>query len=451
MTGNMTKGSPWRTILLFSLPIMAGNLLQQLYNTADSVIVGQFVSQEALGAVGTCTPLTILFIALAVGLSTGASILVSQLFGAGRQEELRRSVSTALILLTGLGLLMMGIGVLTARPLLKYALGVPESVLDLAALYLRVYALGLVFQFIYNIVAAILRAVGDSRATLYFLLVSSLVNIILDLIFVAGFHWGVGGAAAATVISQGCSAAISVGYMFRKYEALRFRRGQFQFSREYCLTTLRLGIPVALQQCVISMGQLFVQRLVNHYGTEMMGAFTAAVRLENYVMIPIFGFNAGLNVFVGQNVGAQALHRVRKGFRQTVAMSAVFCLTLSLVMLTLGGQIVRIFGLTGNALALGQQYVRCEAPFFIVFAVYQVAAATLQGSGDVTFATCCTLESLIVRVILSYALAYYTPLDYTAIWWAMCIGWAAGLIPAYLRYFSGAWKKKSLVSGGAAS
>lgn len=433
-------------ILLFSLPIMAGNLLQQLYNTADSVIVGQFVSQEALGAVGTCAPLTILFIALALGLSTGASILVSQLYGARQLEEMRKSVSTALILLTILGVIMTVLGVLVAKPLLKYALSVPDSVLDMAALYLRIYALGLVFQFVYNIVAAILRSVGDSRATLYFLLISSLVNIVLDLIFVAVFHWNVAGAAVATVISQGCSAVVSVIYMFRKYEMLRFRRGEFLFSSDYCLTTLKLGIPVALQQCVISMGQLFVQRLVNHYGTNMMSAFTAANRMENYVMIPIFGFNAGLNVYVGQNVGAGNPERVRRGFRQTVAMSAVFCVILSLVMLTLGGQIVRIFGISGEALDLGRQYVRCEAPFFIVFAVYQVAAATLQGAGDVSFATFCTLESLVVRIVLSYILAYYTPMSYTAIWWSMFIGWGVALIPAYIRYFSGAWKKKSLVA-----
>jgi Na+-driven multidrug efflux pump len=177
MTETMTKGSPWRGILLFSLPIMAGNLLQQLYSTADSVIVGQFVSQEALGAVGTCIPLTMLFIAMAVGLSTGASILISQLFGAGQLAEMRKSVTTSLLLLSGLGVVMLVVGVLTARPLLKYALGVPDSVLPLSTLYLRIYALGLVFQFVYNIAAAILRAVGDSRATLYFLLVSSVVNI----------------------------------------------------------------------------------------------------------------------------------------------------------------------------------------------------------------------------------------------------------------------------------
>jgi putative MATE family efflux protein len=358
---------------------------------------------------------------------------------------MRKSVSTSLILLAGLGLFMTVVGVFTARPLLKYLLAVPDSVLALSALYLRIYALGLIFQFVYNIVAAVLRAVGDSRATLYFLLVSSIVNVVLDLVFVAVFHWGVGGAAVATVISQACSALVSVVYMFKKHALLRFQKGELTFSKTYCITALKLGVPVALQQCVIALGSLFVQRLVNYYGTSMMSAYAAACRLENYVMVPIFGFNAGMNVYVGQNVGAGQLDRVRIGFRQTVVMSAIFCLALSAVMLLWGGQIVRIFGISGEALDLARQYVRCEAPFFIVFAVYQVAAATLQGSGDVTYATCCTLGSLAIRIMLSYFLAFCTPMSYTAIWWSMFIGWAAGLIPAYIRYFTGKWKTKAVV------
>lgn len=445
MTKTMTQGTPWKLILSFSLPIMAGNLLQQLYNTADSIIVGQFVSQEALGAVGTCSPLAFLFIALAIGLSTGASILVAQLYGAEQLEEMRKSVSTALILLTGIGVVMTVVGVAAARPLLQYALGVPAEVLDMATAYLSIYALGLIFQFVYNIVAAILRALGDSKATLYFLLVSSLVNIVLDLLFVAVFHWSVAGAAIATVISQACSAVVSVAYMFRKYDALRLRKGEFSFSREYCVTTLKLGIPVAMQQCVVSVGHLFIQRLVNSYGTAMMSAYTAAGRLENYILVPIFGFNAGLNVYVGQNVGAKELDRVKSGFRQTLIMSILFCIVLSLVLLTVGSDLARIFGIDGEALNLAGQYIRAQAPFFVVFAIYQMASAMLQGSGDVGFSTFCTMESLVIRIVLSYTLAYLTPMGYTAIWWSMIIGWACAMVPAYGRYFSGAWKKKSLI------
>lgn len=451
MTKTMTQGTPWKLILSFSLPIMAGNLLQQFYNTADSIIVGQFVSQEALGAVGTCSPLAFLFIALALGLSTGASILVAQLYGAGQLEEMRKSVSTALILLTGIGVVMTVVGVLAARPLLKYALSVPAEVLDMATSYLAIYAMGLIFQFIYNIVAAILRALGDSKATLYFLLVSSLVNVVLDLVFVAVFHWSVAGAAIATVISQACSAAVSVIYMFKKYEALRIRKGEFTFSREYCITTLKLGIPVAMQQCVVSVGHLFIQRLVNSYGTAMMSAYTAAGRLENYILVPIFGFNTGLNVYVGQNVGANELGRVKSGFRQTLLMNALFCAVLSVLLLRFGVQLAQLFGIDGEALQLAGQYIHAQSPFFIIFAIYQMASAVLQGSGDVSFSTFCTMTSLLIRIILSYTLAYLTPMGYTAIWWSMIIGWCVGMVPGYLRYFSGAWKKKSVIKNHGSS
>lgn len=445
MTGSMTSGCPWRQILIFSLPIMAGNLLQQLYNTADSVVVGQFVSQEALGAVGTCSPLTFLLLSIAMGLSTGAGILVSQLYGAGMKKEMKISISTAMILLTGLGFVVMVAGLLAARVLLQRVLGVPAEVLDMAVTYLRIYYLGMVFQFVYNIVAAVLRSLGDSRATLYFLLVSSLVNIVLDLLFVAVFHWGVAGAAAATVIAQGCSAVVSVLYMYRKYEGLLPEKGQSGFSREYCGTILKLGIPVTMQQCVVSMGHVFIQRLVNHYGTAMMSAYTAAGRLENYVLIPIFGFNTGLNVYVGQNMGAQKTERVKKGFRQTLLMSAVFCVVLSTAVYASAGLLVQIFGIEGEALALAKEYVQGMAPFFIVFATYQTASSTLQGSGDVSWSTTCTLSSLALRIILSYPLALRTPMSYTAIWWCCIIGWGLGLIIAFGRYLSGGWMKKGVV------
>ncbi len=450
MTKDMTQGRQWKLILLFTLPIMAGNFLQQLYNTADSVIVGWFGPENALGAVGTCAPLTILFVAMAIGFSTGVGIIVAQYYGAKRMEDLRKSVSTALMMTVVFGLCLTVVGLFTAKPLLQYALGTPEAMLQMAVTYFRIYALGLVFQFVYNIIAAVLRSVGDSRATLYFLLISSVVNILLDLLFVAAFQWGVAGAAAATVIAQGCSAVAAVVYMFRRYPMLRFGRGEFVFDREKAALSLRMGIPAMLQMCVVSMGHLFIQRLVNHYGSAMTNAYTAAARLENYIMVPIFAFNNGLNVFVGQNIGAGKLDRVRGGMRQTMAMSAIFCVVLSTVLLTVGGQIVKIFSLSGESLELAQAYIRGEAPFFIIFAIYQIYGACLQGSGDVKSASACTVFSLVVRIAASYGLAYLTPLGYSAIWWALPIAWGMGALPAMIRYYSGAWKRKAITGGAEA-
>ena len=216
MTKDLTRGTPWKLILQFALPIMAGNLLQQLYNTADTIIVGNFESQTALEAVGACASLTILFTALAIGFSIGAGVLISQFFGAGRLDELRRYASSAIVLMLLMGLLMSAVGLASAQLLLGSFLGTPASLLALSTLYFRIYAAGLVFQFGYNIVAALLRALGDSKATLYFLLVSSVMNVILDLLFVAGLHMGVAGAAIATVLSQIASCVIGLAYMYRK-------------------------------------------------------------------------------------------------------------------------------------------------------------------------------------------------------------------------------------------
>ena len=266
MTKDMTRGTPWKLIVQFALPIMAGNLLQQLYNTADTIIVGNFNSQQALSAVGSCASLTALFTALAIGFSIGAGVLISQYFGANRLEDLRRYASSSIVLMLALGLLMSVLGFCSAELFLEKFLGTPQSLLPQATLYFKIYAVGLVFQFGYNIAAAILRALGDSRATLYFLLVSSVLNVVLDLLFVAGFHMGVAGAAIATVFSQLASCVVGFSYMRRRYELLRFSARELRLDRTAAARVLQIGAPMALQQSIVSCGFLFLQKLVNLFG-----------------------------------------------------------------------------------------------------------------------------------------------------------------------------------------
>ena len=237
----MTEGKEWKLILLFTLPLMAGNLLQQLYNTVDGIIVGNFVGEAALSAVGTCAPLTLLFIAIAMGMSTGASIVVSQFYGAGALEEMRRSVATALLMLMGLGVVLSVLAFAGTGWLLKGVLGVQDYLLADAVTYFRIYALGLFFQFVYNIAAAVLRSLGNSRATLYVLLLSSICNVVLDLVAVLVFHWGVMGVAVATVLSQVISAVVMVAYMFRSHSVLRFQSGEFRFDGETAGLILKMG------------------------------------------------------------------------------------------------------------------------------------------------------------------------------------------------------------------
>lgn len=441
----MTQGNAAKLILLFSLPIMAGNFLQQLYNTADSIIVGRFVSQSALASVGTCAPLTMLFIALAIGFSVGGGIIVAQYYGAQKLEDMRKSVSTLLIMIFVIGLVLSVVGVFSSRFLLKNILAVPESTLEDAVIYMQIYCCGLVFQFIYNSLAGILRSLGDSKATLYFLLISSVVNIVLDLVFVICFHWGVAGAAIATIFSQFVSAIASLFYMFKKYEILRFAKGEFRMDKEKLVMITKTGLVSTVQQCVVSMGHILIQRVINSFGTDLMTAITAAGRVENYVLIPIFGFQSAMSTFTAQNVGAKQFDRVVSGYKRTLIMVVVCCAAVVVLIMAAAKPLIGIFGVEGNAMDLGIQYLHCLTPFFVLFGFYMCTSALLQGSGDVFFAMLCTMLSLLLRIVLTYLLAYNTPLGYTAIWWAQATGWFLCSAMAFTRFKLGTWKKKALI------
>jgi putative MATE family efflux protein len=445
MTKDLTQGAPWKRILLFALPIMAGNLLQQLYNTADTIIVGNFESEQALSSVGACLSLTLLFVALAIGFSIGAGVLVAQYYGAGRLDELRVYVSTALILMVSMGLAVSVVAIFTARPLLAGVLGTPDSLLEGAQLYFAIYAAGLVFQFGYNISAAVLRAVGDSRATLYFLLVSSVVNILLDLLFVAVFHWGIAGAAAATVFSQFLSCATGFVYMFKKYELLRFRRCELRFDRTAAGRILTVGAPMAIQQSVVSCGFLFLQRLVNSYLEPMVASFTVASRVESYLHVPTMAFQNTMATYAGQNMGARKPERVSRGLGQTVLMSAIVTAVLSAALYVLTPSIIAAFGISGQAVVYCTNHLRVSALAATIFAVYFPANGMLQGAGEGFRATFYALMALGLRVLFAYTLSGAAALGCASIWLSQPMAWLITLAACYAHYFRGTWKTKTLV------
>ncbi|MBR2520690.1 MAG: MATE family efflux transporter [Oscillospiraceae bacterium] len=447
MARDMTTGREGKHILVFALPIMGGLVLQQLYNTVDSVVVGQILGPTALGAVGTCAALTMFAVSFAVGLTNGSSVIFAQLFGAKHMEDLRKNLSTAFILLTALGLFISILGFFLARPLLK-ALAAPDEILDMASGYFRIYCLGLVFQFVYNVSAGALRSVGDSKATLYFLCISSVVNIVLDLLFVIVFHWGVEGTAVATVIAQGLSAVVSLIYIFRKYEFYRFSKGEFRFDGACCAQILKLGVPTMVHMCIVSGGNVLIQRVVNDLGTVPLAANTAAGRIENYMFIPVQGMNNGIATFTGQNVGAGRYDRVRTGRRHARYILVPTALTISLILWVFAKPLVSIFGVEGEALTLGIQHLRFIAPFFVVFALYMSTAGILTGSGDVLAAACVTLSVLGVRVAATYIFNYVFHLGFPSLYYANPIGWAFGFIVVWLRFRTGIWETKSVVRRG---
>ena len=431
MTKDLTRGTPWKLIVQFALPIMAGNLLQQLYNTADTIIVGNFNGQQALSAVGACASLTVLFTALAIGFSIGAGVLISQYFGASREQELRQYAATAIVLMLAMGLLMSIIGVCSARFLLARALGTPEALLPLTLLYFRIYAAGLVFQFGYNIAAALLRALGDSKATLYFLLVSSVLNVVLDLAFVAGLGMGVAGAAIATVLSQIASCVIGFAYMHRRYTLLRFSLRELRMDLKTAGRILQVGAPMAIQQSIVSCGFLFLQRLVNYYGESM---------------IAIIGIQNTMATFAGQNMGAQRPDRVSKGLGQGVLVSLGMTLILCLAQIAGIPLIIRAFQLDAGAADICRLHLFSSAVAIPIFAVYFPANGMCQGVGEGFHATFYALLALGLRVVFAYALHKTSLFGYTAIWWSQAMSWTITLVVCYVHFFRGKWKDKSLIS-----
>ncbi len=443
MEKTMTEGKEWKLILLFTLPLMAGNLLQQLYNTVDGIIVGNFVSEDALAAVGTCSPLTMLFIAIAVGMSNGAAVVISQLFGARRIEEMKRSIATSLILLFWMGVAFSVLGCVLAKWMLNTVLGVQDYLLADAVLYFRIYAIGLLFQFVYNIVAAVLRSLGDSRATLYFLLISSVCNVVLDLVAVLVLHWGVMGAALATVVSQLVSAVASIYYLFQRYPDLRFAKGEFRFDGEKGVLIMKMGVPSTLQQCVASLGHVAIQRVINAF--DITAGYTAAMRIESFILIPIQGFFMGMATFTGQNLGAGKLDRIYRALRHTMAMSMIVVAGVIAIIFPLAPQLVALFGVTGASAAIAAHYLRFIVFAFAVFCIYFCVNGVLQGAGDVGFCAFNTFSGLAMKVIFVYIAAFLTPIGMRAIWWGSLASWVYSLTLAVLRYRFGPWRNKCIV------
>lgn len=445
---DMTTGTEWKKLLLFALPIMAGQFLQQLYNTVDGIVVGNFVSGAALGAVGACSTLAFLFLAFAVGFGNGCGIMIAQFYGARQMDQLKSAVSTALILLTGLGAASLVIGFFGADWLISGLLNIDEAHLkDLSITYFSIYALGLVFQFIYNCIAGILRAVGDSKATLYFLCVSAVLNLVLDVLFVAKFHWGVAGAAIATVMAQAMCVVVCFWYMFAKYPIFRFRKGQFRFDGGLCILCLKLGVPMTLQQCVVSLGNVFLQRLVNHFGEVTMAAFTCGMRIENYCMIPAMSLNSAMSMFTGQNIGAGNIERVERGWKSAVIMGVSITFVIATTLFLFAYPFAELFGVTGASLDQSVEYIRFVSFMMVIFSIYLVTNGVIQGSGDVLFSSICTMSTLGLRVTLSYILVFAFDFGYYVVWRTIPVGWICSLLLTYARFRTGRWKTKGLVGG----
>ena len=451
MVKNLTEGQPLRLLFFFSLPMVAGNLFQQLYNMVDTAVVGKFVGEDAVAAVGSSFPIVFLSVAVAAGLSMGCNVVVSQLFGAGRIHEMKSTISTAIISLSVLGLILMALGTISAGPLLEL-LGTDPDIMADSQTYLRIYFGGAVFLFLYNTLNGIYNSQGDSKTPLIFLMISSLTNIVLDLLFVIRFHMGVAGVAWATLIAQGICAVASLAVLFLRMKRLPCEAGKEGekiplFHKIAVKRIAQIGLPSMLQQSLVSLSMMMMQGLVNSYGKVLVAGYTAATKIDTLAMLPNLNFSNAMSSYTAQNIGAGRYDRVKQGLKASLFMVVVFSLLITVIIFLFGDQLLSLFldpGDTSGALGCGLTYMHTVSLFYILMGLLFVSNGMLRGSGDMGAFTLSSMANLFSRVAVAYALAYLTPLGANAIWWSIPAGWAIGSVVSLLRVKSGKWMRQAV-------
>lgn len=379
MTARMTEGPIGRTLLAFSVPLLLTNLFQQLYTTVDAAVVGRFVGEEALAAVGSCGLLTSFLIYFFLGLSVGASIVVGHRFGAREEDAVRRGVSTAFALAIWSGLALTAIGLAGAPQFLSW-MNVPDAAMGLAVSYLRTSFLGMVPLMLYNMLSGLLRAVGDSRTPLACLLVSGVLNIALDLWFVAGLHWGVFGAALATVLAQGVSAILVLFRLRRRTDCCRLHLSLVP-ERDSLRRIVQVGVPAGLQSVLVCFANVVVQSQINRFGLEVMAGFTAYMKLDGFLYMPIDAFCHGMTSFTAQNLGAGRRDRILRGTAVCLGLSAGVTVCIAAVLLALDTRALGVFTTAAGALAHGSDMLHVLAPLYVLYAVNQTLTGVIRGTG----------------------------------------------------------------------
>ena len=441
---DMTTGSPMVHILIFAVPLLIGNVFQQLYNMVDSLIVGNFVGADAIAAVGTCGSVNFLFFSLGNGIATGIGILVSQYFGAGAERSIKATIGNACYVLTAVSLVASVLGIALARPLLRW-MDTPENILPDSATYMITTCAGMIFIALYNGIAAVLRALGDSRTPLYFLILSSLVNVGLDLLFVLNLGWGVFGVALATVISQATCALTALVYALKRVEYFKLSGEELRPRRFLIEKSFRLGVPIAFQFSMIAVSCIVLQGVINSFGGTVMAAATIISRIEQIIQQPYSSLSAALTTYAGQNMGARKIDRVKKGFRQSVLLVLAFSMLFIPIAYLFGEPIVGVFVKEAEVIAIGKVALRITSLCYFGLGMIYVPRAILNGCGDTGFAMINGVVEVLCRVIYSYILTSIPLLGFWGIWVTTGATWCTTAVVCLLRYASGVWKKKCLV------
>ncbi|HHS9371745.1 TPA: MATE family efflux transporter [Clostridioides difficile] len=441
---DLTTGHEGKSIFFFAMPMLIGSLFQQLYNTADSIIVGRFIGKEAMAAVSGANPIMFLLVAALMGVSLGFSILVSQFYGSGDLKKVKATIDTTYILLFIGSISISILGIVFGGPMLKL-MNTPESVFAQSKLYLTIIFSGILFSAGYNSVSAILRGLGDSVTPLYFLIIATILNIVLDLTFIVVLRMGVEGVALATIMAQAVSFIISIIYLNKKHEVLKFKIKGIVYDNKIFKDGLRLGLPSGVQQMLFSIGNMALQFLVNSYGTSAMAAFGAGLRIENFISLPIMNLGSAVSTFVAQNIGAGENERVKKGIRESIKMTLVLAVTVIALILLFRENLIALFNTDKDVIKIGSSYLFIIGPFFLFIGTSFVLSSAMKGAGDSMFALISSIVSLwLGRLPASYMLSKFFGTD--GIWMGIPFGWTLGLIVTVIYYKKGHWKTKAIVN-----
>lgn len=438
---SMTEGSELGHMLRFSVPLLIGNLFQQLYNVVDSAIVGKYLGSDALAAVGSTGSITYLFYTLCIGLATGAGILIAQRFGAGDLDSVKRLIVNSAYAMGLLGLIISVISVFCAEPLLRL-LETPESVIHQAAGYMRIACSGTIAVATYNWINSVLRSLGDAKTPLVFLVVASLINVVLDLLFVCVFQMGVDGAALATVIAQAVSALGSIIFAFVKNPCFKLQRNQLNLEWHIFVKCIVTGIPIALQNALVSVSMVMLQRTANGFGEDVMAAYTATMRVEQLVQQPFASLNVAMSTFAGQNIGAGKPERAVKGFHKCVLTGFVFSVVMLLLFMLLSYQIVGIFVDKPEVLSIGEMALKLSSLFYFPLGLIHITRGMLNGAGDVGYALINGIAEVVGRIGFASVLVLIPGVGHWAVWGTTCLTWVLTAAMSLIRYKSGKWRRR---------
>lgn len=439
----MTEGNIWKLLIIFSIPLILGNLLQQMYNTADSIIVGNFVGSNGLAAVGSGTALINLIIAFSQGAAVGAGVIVSQNLGARDKQKTKLAVHTAMCIAIILGVILSAIGVIFSRDLLIW-MKTPKSVLKDSVLYLQIYCGGLIFNVIYNMATGILNAAGNSKRPLIYLAIASVTNIMLDLVFIKALKWGVKGAAIATDISQALSCVLAVGYLLRVNSDYKLIIKELKIHGNTAKQIIRVGLPTAIQNMVISFSNVLVQSSVNSYGATAMAGYAAYLKIDGFNILPVLSISMAVTTFTGQNVGAKKPDRVKKGMWNALIMGVVYTVVIGVVILLTSHTVLGLFTKDNEVITYGQLAMKYFCPFYFLLGILNILAGTVRGAGKGVPPMLILLFSMCIFRILwiKIALPFYSTIDGVFILYP--ISWFVGMVLMIIYTKFGKWLPKGL-------